>query len=72
MCSKDLQKWFCDTSFCVGRDVREPRWLIWKDSLYLYFFIGSKRSWRFDSKGIVGMVKVMEGRWDTFHVGWVG
>lgn len=72
MRSQDLSIWVCDTSLCLGRDLREPRWLVWKDSLYLYFFVGSRSSWRFDSEGMVGAVRAMTGRWDTFHIGWAG
>ncbi|MCS6895761.1 MAG: hypothetical protein NZZ60_06410 [Bacteroidia bacterium] len=72
MHSSDLQEWTCDTSFCMGRDLREPRWLVWKGRLYLYFFAGSQSSWRFDSKGIIGATQEGNGRWDTFQIGWAG
>ncbi|MCS7298069.1 MAG: hypothetical protein RMK19_01135 [Bacteroidia bacterium] len=70
--STDLTHWICDTAFCVGQDLREPRWLIWKDSLYLYFFGGSASSWKFKSEGIQGAVWQAPGQWSFFSVGWKG
>lgn len=70
--SSDLAVWICDTSICLGRDIREPRWLVWRDSLYLYFFTGAAQSWRFDSEGITGMVLKAPGHWEPFSTGWAG
>lgn len=70
--STDLEHWSCDTVLRLGRDVREPRWLVWKDTLYLYFFVGSARPWRFESEGIQGLWRAGQGPWQLLQVGWRG
>lgn len=70
--SSDLERWTCDTSICLERDIREPRWLIWRDSLYLYFFTGAQSGWRFDSEGIFALVRRGEKQWESFSIGWAG
>jgi hypothetical protein len=72
LASPDLETWSCDTVLQFGCDVREPRWLVWRDSLYLYFFLGGKSPWRFEAQAIQGVVYREPKQWDPFSIGWTG
>lgn len=52
LASADLQKWEYETEFSVNADMREPRFLVYKNSLYFYFFEGGKRPLKFQPKHI--------------------
>ncbi|MCX7605977.1 MAG: hypothetical protein N2170_01760 [Bacteroidia bacterium] len=70
--SSNLEDWQCDTVLRLQRDIREPRWLVWKEKLFLYYFVGADKPWRFQSAGIQGMVREAGRNWNHFSVGWPG
>lgn len=44
----DMENWQFETEIALGRDVREPRFAVYHDTLNLYFFSGSKSIFRFE------------------------
>lgn len=50
--SADLEKWDYETEFFVKADMREPRFVAYRDSLYFYFFEGGKKMTKFEPKHI--------------------
>jgi hypothetical protein len=52
MSSKDFITWEYETEFFVEADIREPRFSIFKDKLFLYFFEGGTKMFRFQPKYI--------------------
>ena len=50
--SSDFKTWKYETEFFVHADLREPRFAVLKDKLYLYFFEGGTKMFRFEPKYI--------------------
>lgn len=51
--STDLQNWSYEKEFFCGSDMREPRFLIFKDKLLFYYFEGGKKMFRFEPKRVM-------------------
>ncbi len=50
--STDFKKWTYENSFFVGADMREPRFAIFKEQLFFYFFEGGTKMFKFEPKHI--------------------
>jgi hypothetical protein len=50
--SSDFQNWKYETDFFVKADMREPRFVIFKDQLHFYFFEGGTKMFKFEPKHI--------------------
>jgi len=61
--SSDRQTWECDTEFHVGRDIREPRFLVYRDTLFLYFFYAGTNAFKFEPQGIHVTSLGNDGKW---------
>ncbi|HWB65025.1 MAG TPA: hypothetical protein VG603_16015 [Chitinophagales bacterium] len=51
--SPDLDNWTYETEINVGRDLREPKFAVYHDTLNLYCFTGSKSMFSFDPQQIL-------------------
>ncbi len=63
MSSTDGDKWEKEISFNYGSDVREPRFLVFKDKLFLYFFKGGANPLSFAPDHMYATEFVREGQW---------
>ncbi len=62
--SCDLKTWDYEHEIALGSDKREPRFAVFKDKLYLYFFQGGKVAWKFEPKRMY-VVALEEGVWSV-------
>ncbi|MCH2021866.1 MAG: hypothetical protein MK207_05245 [Saprospiraceae bacterium] len=65
MSSLDFENWRYENEFYVGADMREPRFVIFKDCLYFYFFEGGKNMFRFQPKHIWMSSTFGNGKWSV-------
>jgi hypothetical protein len=63
--SSNLEKWDYETEFKFGCDLREPRFLVFKDKLFLYFFQAGSNPLSFTPKGIFVSKYISKGNWTT-------
>jgi len=63
MHSKDLVNYELDTIVSVKADIREPRFCVKNDSLFLYFFEGGTKMVKFEPKKIWAIVKTSHSKW---------
>lgn len=62
--SKDLKTWEYEYTIFTKSDLREPRFAVLKDSLYLYFFQGGTNFFKFEPKEIsVIVTNGKQGEW---------
>lgn len=61
--SKDLNKWEKDSSFFLAKDLREPRFAVYRDSLYFYYFDGSGSMFSFKPVHCWVSAKGPNGHW---------
>jgi hypothetical protein len=73
--SVDRKKWEHDSEFHVGRDIREPRFLVFKNTLFLYFFQAGTHLFRFEPQSIYVTSRGDGGLWTepqpVFNPGYV-
>lgn len=50
--SSDFKTWYYENSFFIGADMREPRFVVFKDRLFFYFFEGGTKLFKFEPKHI--------------------
>jgi len=50
--STDAKKWDLEKIIHIGRDMREPRFLVYKDRLFFYYFSAGKNPWTFSPQHI--------------------
>jgi hypothetical protein len=63
--SADLETWQYETEFALQRDVREPRFAVYHDTLNLYFFTGGTRPLRFEPNEVLLTRKAGSGKWSS-------
>lgn len=63
--STDLESWQYETEFALQRDVREPRFAVYHDTLNLYFFTGGTRPMRFEPNEVLLTRKAGTGNWSA-------
>jgi hypothetical protein len=63
--STDLEQWDFEHEIHVGADVREPRFVANKDTLYFYFFEGGKKFYKFEPQKIWVTYKTMQTNWQA-------
>lgn len=61
--STDMQDWKVEHEIAMGRDKREPRFAIQGDSLYMYFFTGSKHWYEFKPDALLVTATDGNGKW---------
>jgi hypothetical protein len=59
--STDYKKWEFEYELNVQADIREPRFAIWNDSLYLYCFKGGTKKFRFEPQELL-VTSTSEGK----------
>ncbi len=64
MSSEDAQKWTYETKISIGSDIREPRFLVFKHKLFLYYFEGGKNPLKFQPKKC-WVCTVDSGKWKS-------
>ncbi len=50
--SNDLENWDYEHEIHMGSDMREPRFVVYKDTLFFYFFQGGKVPYKFEPKHV--------------------
>jgi len=63
--SADMKNWQVEQEYALGCDIREPRFTIQQDSLYLYFFTGSKHWYEFKPRELLVAASKGDGSWTT-------
>lgn len=61
--SDDLIDWRTETIVDLDSDIREPRFIAWNDSLYLYFFQAGTKMLRFQPRAMQFVVRGPGGGW---------
>jgi len=61
--STDLKKWTFEQAIHLNNDLREPRFAVYKDTLWLYFFEGGKKFWKFEPKHLYVTYQKTVGEW---------
>jgi hypothetical protein len=61
--SADRKNWEYETEIHVGKDLREPRFVVFRDSLFLYFFIGGSNMFTFEPQEVALIKSGGEKRW---------
>lgn len=51
--SKDLETWEYESEIKMGRDIREPRFIVYHDTLNMYMFTGGKKLFKFEPNEIL-------------------
>ena len=60
--SNDLESWEYEHEIHMGSDMREPRFAVYKDTLFFYFFQGGEVPWKFEPQH-VWMSYLDNGNW---------
>ena len=61
--SKDLESWEFEKEIHLNSDLREPRFAVYKNTLFLYFFEGGKKFWKFEPQHLYVTYKDEKGKW---------
>lgn len=62
--SSDLNHWKYEDEVFMGRDLREPRFYVYHDTLNFYFFSASNNIFKFDPKHIYLKQTIGDGFWN--------
>ena len=68
--STDGEKWEVENTIHMGRDMREPRFLVYKDKLFFYFFSSGKNPWTFNPQYIWVSIYESPGQWSDPQKVW--
>ena len=64
--SPDLRQWVKETEFQMpGSNLREPRFLVFKDKLFLYFFKGDSNPLSFQAQSSYAVERLTPGAWSA-------
>lgn len=63
--SPDLKTWKKEGEIHMGADLREPRFFVFQDTLYFYFFRGGKRKLKFEPQDVWYQCTVGDGIWSA-------
>lgn len=63
--SVDRSQWQKDTEFGMDSDLREPRFLVFNDTLFLYFFQAGAEMLKFEPRHIYAVERQDDGRWTS-------
>ncbi len=61
--SKDLRQWDFEKVVHLNNDLREPRFAVYKDTLFFYFFEGGKKFWKFEPQHLYYSYQTPDGEW---------
>ncbi|MEW6201105.1 MAG: hypothetical protein AB1546_03965, partial [bacterium] len=62
--STDYKKWEYETEYNLNSDLREPRFLIFKNRLFLYFFQGGSNPLSFAPEHIFATERISKSNWE--------
>jgi len=65
--STDQKHWRFEGDFTYGRDLREPRFVVWKKHLYFYFSLLGTNAAAFDPGGLEVSRYIAPGKWVKPH-----
>ena len=65
--SADLDTWKYETTIAPGRDLREPKFAVYHDTLNLYFFTAGTNLFSFDPKQILACRTAGGGVWTAME-----
>ncbi len=65
--SKNLENWNLEHEIHVGADLREPRFVVNKDTLFFYFFEGGKKFYKFEPEKVWMTYKTNQTNWQTAY-----
>jgi len=68
--SADGEHWSLEKITSMGRDMREPRFLVYKDRLFYYFFSAGKNPWTFTPQHIWACEYLGPGKWTGPKIIW--
>ena len=63
--SIDLKKWDFENVIEPGSDIREPRFAVWGDSLYLYCFKGGTKAFKFEPREVIVVASLGNKQWTS-------
>jgi hypothetical protein len=63
--SDNLENWNFEHEIHVGADLREPRFVVNKDTLFFYFFEGGKKFYKFEPEKVWMTYKTEQSNWQT-------
>ncbi len=63
--SPDLKKWDFETEINTRSDSREPRFTVWGDSLYLYYFKGGTKAFKFEPQQVFTSASSGDKKWTS-------
>ena len=66
--SSDLKEWELEKQVHLSNDLREPRFAIFKNTLFLYYFEGGRKAWKFEPKHLYMSFKTSYGHWSEDHM----
>ncbi len=71
--SEDFQNWKLEKTFFYRKDLREPRFFVFKDTLYFLFFTLKGSNIKFSPENIFVCKFIGEGSWsEPSSIGWEG
>jgi len=68
--SEDSERWEIENIIHIGRDMREPRFLVYKGRLFFYYFSAGKNPWTFSPQHIWVSEYKGPGRWTEHQKIW--
>lgn len=61
--SSDLKHWTCEEEIHLGADLREPRFLVWRGRLILFFFEAGTKMLKFEPRHTYATHRKASGEW---------
>ena len=61
--SNDLNNWELEKEIHLKNDLREPRFIVYNNTLFFYYFEGGRKPWRFEPKHLYMSSKDLDGKW---------
>ena len=65
--SEDLATWKFEKEIYLKNDIREPRFIVYNNTLFLYYFEGGRKPWKFEPQHLYMSCKELDGQWTESH-----
>jgi len=65
--STDLENWKFEKEIHLKNDLREPRFVVYNNTLFFYYFEGGRKPWKFEPKHLYMCSKRSDGQWAEDH-----
>jgi len=65
--SEDLTTWKFEKEIHLKNDIREPRFIVYNNTLFLYYFEGGRKPWKFEPQHLYMSCKELNGQWSGSH-----